>query len=168
MAKNRIEFKLATRENNNKKSVGYHKHYLVPAESSTLSQRGFIDHMTAHGLSVPRALIEAVLSQISQCIPELCAEGTGVKVDGLGIFYPTVKSTGANSAKEASVAENLQGVRVRFRPDSTKLDNITSRVFKEKVSPAIVGQVQKVTIDGVTRRAIIPFDTTITEVTPEP
>ena len=75
MAQNKIKFQLARYKNNNKKSTGYQKYYLQKAYSQTLSQRGLIDHMTAHGLSVPRAIIEAVFSQVAQCAPEICAHG---------------------------------------------------------------------------------------------
>ncbi len=74
-----------------------------------------------------------------ECIPELCAQGVPVKLDGLGTFSPYIESTkdGATTladAQGASPADFVAGVHVRFIPDGTDLDNITSRVFKEKCS----------------------------------
>ena len=156
MAQYTIKFQLARYKNNNKKSTGYQKYYLQKAYSQTLSQRGLIDHMTAHGLSVPRAIIEAVFSQVAQCVPEICATGVGVKIDSLGIFYPTVTSEGNYTEEECTPQSCLKGVRVRFLPDSTKLDKITAKVFADKVEPEVVGYVGKTTGEKP-KRIVIPY-----------
>lgn len=158
---NRIQFPLAVKKNNNRKSTGYQKWYLTRAYAKNLSQRGFIDHMVEHGLSVPRAIIEAVLTQIAQCIPEVVATGVGVQLDGLGIFYPTIHSRGVFAIEDAQIADCLQGVRVRFKPDSTKLDNMTSKAFKDKVYAEIVGYVGQ-TEGSNPKRLIIPFGAQVT------
>ena len=135
------------------------------AYSKNLTQRGFIDHMVEHGLSVPRAIIEAVLTQIAQCVPELCATGIGVQLNGLGIFYPSAKSSGSFQEDECTSESNLKGIRVRFKPDSTKLDNLTSKVFKEKVQPEIVGYVAQ----NGKKKIVIPYGAQLTpDEDPEP
>ena len=154
---NRIQFPLARKKNLNRKSTAYNKWYLVRAYAKNLSQRGLIDHMVEHGLSVPRAIIEAVLTQIAQCVPELCATGVGVQLDGLGIFYPSIKSSGDLDEEECTTTACLEGVRVRFKPDSTKLDNLTSKVFKEKVQPEIVGYVANAGTEDKPKKIVIPY-----------
>ena len=135
----------------------------MKAKAQTLSQRGFINHMTEHGLSIPRSIIESVFVQMCQCIPELCATGVGVRIDGLGIFYPSVKSTGKFEEAECIPAKCLQGVRVRFKPDSSKLDDITSKTFAKKVEPEVVGYVDHVVQpNGTKKKIVIPYGAQLT------
>ena len=170
MATNKIKFELARKKNLNKKSTGYNKFYLVKAKSQTLSQRGFINHMTEHGLSVPRAIIESVFVQMCQCIPEICATGVGVQIDGLGIFYPTVKSEGNFEEEECTPQTCMKGVRVRFKPDSSKLDDLTSITFAKKVEPEVVGYVDHIVQpNGTKKKIVIPYGAQLTpEEEPEP
>ena len=78
----------------------------------------------------------AMLAKLSECIPELVAQGYSVKLDGIGVFYPVIanKKGGADSVEDFTVAKNIDGVRFRFKPDSTDLDNLTSKAFGKKVA----------------------------------
>ena len=98
-----------------------------------LSTRGLANHMVEHGMT-NKADVLAMLA--TECIPELVAQGYSVKLDGIGVFYPVIanRKGGAATPGEFSVADNVQGVRFRFKPDSTDLDNLTSKTFGRKVS----------------------------------
>ena len=100
-----------------------------------LSTRGLANHMVEHGMT-NKADVLAMLAKLSECIPELVAQGYSVKLDGIGVFYPVIanRKGGAATPGEFSVADNVQGVRFRFKPDSTDLDNLTSKTFGKKVS----------------------------------
>ena len=100
-----------------------------------LSTRGLANHMVEHGMT-NKADVLAMLAKLSECIPELVAQGYSVKLDGIGVFYPVIanRKGGAANPGEFSVADNVQGVRFRFKPDSTDLDNLTSKTFGKKVS----------------------------------
>ena len=102
----------------------------------TLSTRGLADHMLSHGFIANKGELIKTLSMLSECIPELVAQGYGVKLDGLGIFYPSIlnKKGGAASAEEFNAAQHIKGVRFRFTPDSTDLDNLTSKAYGKEVS----------------------------------
>ena len=69
-------------------------------------------------------------------MPELVAQGYGVKLDGIGIFYPVIANEkgGAESVEAFNVAQNVKGVRFKFRPDSTDLDDLTVKAFGKKVT----------------------------------
>ena len=58
----------------------------------------------------------------------------GVKLDGLGTFYPTFECEGADSEKDFSVNTHLKGIHIRFQPEGTKDEELTSRKFKDKVT----------------------------------
>ena len=59
-----------------------------------------------------------------------------MKLNGLGIFYPTIanKKGGVASVEDFSVTKNIKGVRFRFKPDSTDLDDLTTKAFGKKVT----------------------------------
>ena len=69
-------------------------------------------------------------------MPELVAQGYGVKLDGIGIFYPVIANQkgGAQSVEAFNIAQNVKGVRFKFRPDSTDLDDLTVKAFGKKVT----------------------------------
>ena len=127
------------RQNKNRKSAAYQNFYAEVVQREGLNQRGFIDHVAKHVIGVPRPLVAAVIGQISQCIPELLSQGVSVKIDGLGVFYPTIASKGVTDPLKYSPATDVKGVRMRFRPDSTMDDNLTAFEFKRKASPELAG-----------------------------
>ena len=102
----------------------------------TLSARGLAEYLQNLGVRLDRAMLEEVIVRLAQAIPEIVAQGYGVQIPGLGIFHATIanKKGGAASAKEFTVSKNIKGVRFQFRPDSTDLDNITTKAFGKKVS----------------------------------
>ena len=140
MANEQQKLSVRMRPNVDAKSANYGKYFAEVGNGQTLSQRGFIEHLIKHGLAYPRSIIEGVMAQIVNCLPELLAAGTGVKLDGLGTFYPTIENVrgGVTYAelKAGGVDPNtvVQGIHVRFQPEGDKLDRITSRAFKEQVT----------------------------------
>ena len=171
MASNSIRFGIALRKNNNKKSTGYGKYYVEKSRTQTLTQRGLIKHMTEHGLSVPRAIVEAVITQIAQCIPELCAQGIGVKLDSLGTFYPTVKSRAIEEADlkvDMDATEYIKGIHVRFLPDGTKLDDFTSVQMTRSVSSTLEGVKEIKEVGEKTVTVITDLDVYLASLNPEP
>ena len=102
----------------------------------TLSTRGLAQHMIEHGLVDNRSEVESILTKLSECVPELVAQGYGVKLDGIGIFYPVIANTkgGAQSVETFNISQHVKGVRFKFRPDSTDLDDLTTKAFGKKVT----------------------------------
>ena len=114
----------------------FNRYFAHVRRQGTLSTRGLADHMLSHGLIANKGELIKTLSMLSECIPELVAQGYGVKLDGLGIFYPSIlnKKGGAATAEEFNAAQHIKGVRFRFTPDSTDLDNLTSKAYGKEVS----------------------------------
>ena len=136
---NTIQLRVNLRKNNNEKSDSYGCLYPELDLNQTLSLRGLCDHIAQHGSIYTRDVIYGVLIKMSECLPELLSQGQPVKLDGLGTFYPSVESTKGGvatvaAAKEISPASLIEGIHVRFQPEGAKLDNITSRQFKQKCS----------------------------------
>ena len=87
-------------------------------------------------MGLDRADVEKIITKMAQVIPAIVAQGYGVKIAGLGIFYPTIANTkgGAETVADFSVTQNIKGVRFKFRPDSSDLDDLTTKSFGKKVS----------------------------------
>ena len=163
MAKNRIQMSVAYRKNINERSRGYNHYYAEVYRANTLTTRGLAEHIQSHDTSLGLDVINGVLTLLSQCIPELVAQGVPIKLDGLGTFYPTIlnKKLGATidqmQDKTYTPSQIIEGVRIRFRPDGSEMDNITSKQFLtravsvasefvvESVSRTIDGKVKKIT-----------------------
>ena len=125
-------------------SSAYGKYYLEVATSEVLSTEGLVNHITHHNCAVGTEAIAAVIKKLGECIPELVAQGQPVKIDGLGIFYPTAENKKNGLLKsqlldsKVNPLDVLAGVHLRFRPQSDDLNDLTSKSFlKMQVQPVI-------------------------------
>ena len=136
MAKNSLIMGYILRKNKNEESSSFDRWFAFVDRMGVLSTRGLAEHMIEHGLVSNRSEVEGVLAKLSECIPELVAQGYSVKLDSIGIFYPTIanKKGGAASPALFSIQKNIEGVRFNFRADSTDLDDLTTKAFGRKVS----------------------------------
>ncbi|MCR5781050.1 MAG: hypothetical protein K6G70_11000 [Bacteroidaceae bacterium] len=137
MATEKIAMGINLRKNKNSKNAAtFGKYYPEVDVQKTLSLRGFIDHMTAHSCPYGRTTVEGVVQQITDHLVELLGQAVPVNFPGLGTFYPS-----AEVAKDAAVEsieamagldvnDIIKGIHIRFLPDATTLDNITSPAFK--------------------------------------
>ena len=136
MATNTLIMSYVLKKFKNARSSANNRWFAYVNKAGTLSTRGLAQHMIEHGLISNRAEVEAILVKLSECIPELVAQGYGVKLDGIGIFYPTIANVkgGAESVYDFNLTQNVKGVHFRFRPDSTDLDDLTTKAFGKKVT----------------------------------
>ena len=139
MSKNKIPLEINIYQNKNMESKAYCKWYGRVVRRTTLNTRGLCEHIQGHGSIYTSDVVAGVIAAMRRCIPELIAQGVAVQLEGIGTFYPSVESVkgGAQTLEEAESmgADNLvNGVHIRFLPDGTKLDDITSKAMKEKCS----------------------------------
>ena len=145
MAVNSIQMPINIKLNQNEAmSSSYGRYYLEAATSEVLSTEGLVNHITHHNCAVGTEAIAAVIRKLGECIPELVAQGQPVKIDGLGIFYPTAenKKSGLTKAQLLDTKVNpldaLAGIHLRFRPQSDDLNDLTSKSFlKMQVQPVV-------------------------------
>ena len=109
MAVNKISMGINYRKKTNSRMTGSGNYFAEVDRRETLTTRGLAEHLKEHGCLAGLDAIQAVLVKISQCVPELVAQGIGVKLDGLGIFYPTVKNKkgGATEAQMLRCSSKL-------------------------------------------------------------
>ena len=173
MATKRIAMGINLRQNKITGNSGYGKYYPEVDVQKTLSLRGFAKHMTDHGSLFGRDVIEAVLIKITECLPELVAQGVPVQLGNLGTFYPTAKVK--KDAAVSSIAEMegldpndiVQGIRIRFLPDMTREDNLCGPAFKNACSLELrnIVDTQKVTINGKEKvlQTLVPIATAVAQ-----
>ena len=140
MAVNSIQMPVNIKLNQNEAmSSAYGKYYLEVATSEVLSTEGLVNHITHHNCAVGTEAIAAVIKKLGECIPELVAQGQPVKIDGLGIFYPTAENKKNGLLKsqlldsKVNPLDVLAGVHLRFRPQSDDLNDL----MKMQVQPVI-------------------------------
>lgn len=140
MATEKISMGINLRQNKNRQNAGFGKYYPEVDQQKTLSLRGFAEHMVNHGSIYGRAIVEGVLMQITECLPELVAQGIPVQLGSLGIFYPTAEVTPNGALTSIAAMDGLnpndivKAIHIRFLPDSTKLDNLCGPAFKNACS----------------------------------
>ncbi len=146
------QFEINIRKNENQNSTAYGKYYPKAVEKQTISLRGLCNHMAEHNSIYGRDVIQGVLAKMSSCITELISQGNPVKIDGLGTFVPTVEaekngiSLADLVAGKWNASTYVKAVHIRFRPEGSADDKITSRSFKEQCALFTNGVEEKVNI----------------------
>lgn len=88
MAVEKIALGINLRMNKISTNAGYGKYYPEVDTQKTLSLRGFAQHMVDHGSIYGRSIVEGVLLQITDCLPELVAQGVPVQLEFAGYLLP--------------------------------------------------------------------------------
>ena len=65
---------------------------------------------------------------------EQLLEGKKVQFGELGVFYLSVKSTGANKEEDFNLGVNINGLFLCFAPSRTDVNNLSSKMLKKKAS----------------------------------
>ena len=138
MASEVIAFPVNLRKNKNQYNAGYGQYYPEADTKEPLSLKGFARHLAEHGKLVDYPMAVLVLQNIVSCLKEMVTQGQPVKLDGFGTFSPSIESDGkkAQDTVEKSLnvgIENLiAGVHLRFTPENSKGEKLTSRALKEE------------------------------------
>ena len=157
------------RQNKNSKNAGYGKYYPEVDMQKTLTIRGFAQHLIDHGSKYKRGDIENMLSMVTECLPELVAQGIPVQLGELGIFRPTceAKASVENIAAMEGLNPNevVKAIHIRFIPNQSKLDNLAGPAFKDQCSLELrnIIDTEKVVIDGKNKTVttLLPIATAV-------
>ena len=115
-------------------SVMYGKWYARLKSIETLSMTQLASHISEHGSVFTEDVVEGVMKKFKTCLLEMLLESKKVKINGLGTFYLTCECQKGGADKEAdfNVNQHLKALHIRFLPDQTAEDNISSREFIKK------------------------------------
>jgi len=80
-------------KNNNERSRGYGKYYARKAAGKLLTLDDLVAHMAGHNTAYSKGVIQGVITDMVECTRELAYEGNQVKIENLGIFQVSMKSS---------------------------------------------------------------------------
>ena len=111
-------------------------YYAKAVGLETLSLRDMAKHITSHGSPYTVDVVMGVLEAYRNCLIEQLLESKKVKVEGLGTFYVTIanKEGGEKDLTKFNIATIAQGLRLRFLPDASQEENLSSKEFLKKAS----------------------------------
>ena len=75
-----------------------------------------------------------IANKLQNCILEQLLEGKKVQFGELGTFYLAVKSTGTEKENDFSLGVNIRGLQLCFSPSRTDVNNLSSRMLKQRAS----------------------------------
>ena len=160
MANNKIPLEINLYQNLNMESNAYCKWYGRVVRRSTLNTRGLCEHIQSHGSIYTSDVVAGVIAALRRCIPELIAQGVAVQLEGIGTFYPTAKNVKEGAAtiadaKDMGADQLIEGIHVRFTPEGTELDDITSKAMKKRSALQLrnVVEITKTTVAGKVKRS---------------
>ena len=115
-------------------SVMFGKWYARLKSTETLTMTKMANHISGHGSVFNQDVVEGVMKKFKTCLIEMLLDSKKVKIDGLGTFYLTAECTKGGSDKEEdfNVNQHLAALHIRFLPDQTEEDNLSSREFIKK------------------------------------
>ena len=109
-------------------------YYAKAVSLETLSLRDMAKHIASHGSPYTVDVVMGVLEAFRSCCIEQLLESKKVKVEGLGTFYVTIanKDGGEKDITKFNIATMATGLRLRFLPETTTEENLSSKEFLKK------------------------------------
>ena len=127
------------------------KVYAKAVATETLSFQDFIDHIISHGSVYDRGTVQGIMFQMVDCMKELMLDSKKVWLGDLGTFYLSLKNQSAEDERSFNIAENVVGVRVKFRPNQGKTAGLDSKSIRKQakfINVDELGEVKKKKTDS--------------------
>ena len=132
--------KYVVEENKNKKSLAFGKWYAFPVVEETMNLAALAKHMEEHNTGFSEAMCLGMMTAMVKCIKEQLLAGKNVKIDNLAIFSVGIRNKeGAKSEAEFSVANNIEGVKLRARATGTLSNANLNALASVKKASSVVG-----------------------------
>ena len=127
-------------QNQNEHNAAYGKWYARVKYLESLNTRKLSNHIAEHGSIYTPDVVYGVMEKFRSCLLEMLLNSKKVKIEGLGTFYTTVECTkgGAESKDKFNVQKNIKGLHIRFLPELTTEENISSREFLKKAEFVLI------------------------------
>jgi len=122
------------KQNQNEHSAAFGKWYAQIKSLETLNTRKLAQHISEHGSIYTPDVVYGVLEKFRSCLLEMLLNSKKVKIEGLGTFYCTLENqkNGALRKDDFNVNKHLKALHIRFLPEQTTEENISSREFLKK------------------------------------
>ena len=119
------------KQNQNSHNTSFGKWFAKVKSLETLNTRKLAQHISEHGSVYTPDVVYGVLEKFRSCLVEMLLNSKKVKIEGLGTFYCTIENTkrGALKKEDYNVQKHINGLHIRFLPEQTTEENISSRQF---------------------------------------
>lgn len=104
----------------------------------TLTTNDLCRHIQKHGSIFTADVVKGVIEKFVSCFEELLLEGNKIKLGGLGTFYLSAQTTGADSEGEFT-ADHVKSIRMRFLADQSKESEYTASLLTNKAKVRMLG-----------------------------
>ena len=121
-------------QNKIKDSKSFGKWYGRVATTKTMTYQELCKHMSEHNSVYGEDVCLGVANKLQSCMLEQLLEGKKVQFGELGVFYLSVKSTGADKEEDFNLGININGLFLCFAPSRTDVNNLSSKMLKKKAS----------------------------------
>ena len=121
-------------QNKIKDSKSFGKWYGRVASTKTMSYPELCKHMSEHNSVYGEDVCLGVANKLQNCMLEQLLEGKKVQFGELGVFYLSMKSTGADKEEDFNLGSNINGLFLCFAPSRTDVNNLSSKMLKKKAS----------------------------------
>jgi len=128
------------KQNQNSFSAAFGKWYAQIKNLETLNTRKLANHISEHGSIYTPDVVYGVLEKFRSCLIEMLLNSKKVKIEGLGTFYCTLENqkNGALKKEDFNVNKHLKALHIRFLPEQTTEENISSREFLKKAEFVLI------------------------------
>ena len=118
-------------QNQNEHNAAYGKWYGRVKYLESMNTRKLSNHIAEHGSIYTPDVVYGVMEKFRSCLVEMLLESKRVKIEGLGTFYCTIECAkgGAATKDKFNVNKDVKGLHIRFLPEQTTEENISSRQF---------------------------------------
>lgn len=154
MATKKLVFPIALDQNKNSESTAYGKWFgKTYNENEALNLKGLVQRVAMDQSVITPEIAAGVIDRLTTTMVELLQSGQSIKWDSLGTFRPTVESSGVENPEDYNVNTDVLGIHIRFIPENSKGEEITSRMFADMCTMQTVGlwKTRKVTVSGKTK-----------------
>ena len=121
-------------QNKIKDSKSFGKWYGRVASTKTMTYQELCKHMSEHNSVFGEDVCLGVANKLQNCMLEQLLEGKKVQFVELGVFYLSVKSSGADKEEDYNLGANINGLYLCFAPSRTDVNNLSSKMLKKKAS----------------------------------
>ena len=118
-------------QNQNEHNAAFGKWYGRVKYLESLNTRKLSNHIAEHGSIYTPDIVYGVMEKFRSCLLEMLLNSKKVKIEGLGTFYTTLECVkgGAISKDKFNILKDVKGLHIRFLPEQTTEENISSREF---------------------------------------
>jgi predicted histone-like DNA-binding protein len=133
------------KQNQNEQSAANGRWFAWVKTLETMNTRKLAHHIAEHGSVYTPDIVYGVLEKFRSCLVEMLLDSKKVKIDGLGTFYTTLENTkrGALKKEDYNPSKHMKALHIRFLPEQTTEQNISSREFLKQAEFINVEQLLK-------------------------